>query len=61
MNKLYLDKSNACIAGVCAGMANWLGIDKTIIRIAAILLLIFGSCGFWIYLLFWILTPAKYE
>jgi phage shock protein PspC (stress-responsive transcriptional regulator) len=61
MNKLYLDKSNALIAGVCAGIANWLGIDKTIIRIATILLFISGSCGFWIYILFWILTPAKYE
>jgi phage shock protein PspC (stress-responsive transcriptional regulator) len=56
-----LDKSNALIAGVCAGIANWLGIDKTIIRIATILLFISGSCGFWIYILFWILTPAKYE
>lgn len=45
MTRLALDKTNKKILGVCAGLANWTGIDAMIVRlIFAIATLIgFGS------------------
>jgi len=38
-----LDKANAKWMGVCAGIGNYLGIDATIVRVAAVLLTIAGG------------------
>ena len=40
--KLYLDKKNAKISGVCAGLGDYFGIDPTIIRIATIIFCLVG-------------------
>ena len=40
---LYLDKRNGWIAGVCAGIANRLGIDPAIVRVAVIVTGLFLS------------------
>lgn len=41
--KFYLDKENAKIWGVCAGIADHFGWDVTIVRIAWIIATIFGT------------------
>jgi phage shock protein C len=41
--KFYLDKQHAKWAGVCAGIADYSGIDVVWIRVAAVLLTIMGS------------------
>lgn len=42
MNSRYaLDKSNGKILGVCAGLANWTGIDVTGVRLIAVALTLF--------------------
>ncbi|MBJ7388942.1 MAG: PspC domain-containing protein, partial [Sphingomonadaceae bacterium] len=33
MTRLTLDKANKKILGVCAGLANWTGMDAMIIRL----------------------------
>ncbi|MEP7348838.1 MAG: PspC domain-containing protein [Sphingorhabdus sp.] len=33
MTRLVLDKANKKILGVCAGLANWSGIDPLIVRL----------------------------
>ncbi|EJL23604.1 PspC domain-containing protein [Novosphingobium sp. AP12] len=38
----YLDKSNAKLAGVCSGIADYTGVDALWVRLAAVLLLVFG-------------------
>ena len=45
MTRLTLDKTNKKILGVCAGLANWSGIDAMIIRLifAAATVIGFGS------------------
>lgn len=57
---LKRDTKNKVIAGVCAGIANEMGIDPLIVRMAFVLavLLGFGS-GILIYLLMLILMPAE--
>ena len=62
--KLYRDPDEKRIAGVCSGLALYLDVDTTLVRILMLVALIFGSAGFWIYVIFWIAipeadTPAK--
>lgn len=60
--KFYLDKQNAKIKGVCAGIADYTGIEAMWIRIAAIMLMVTGVGIPWIplgYLLIACMAPAK--
>ena len=41
MRKLYRPRLDRKIAGVCSGLANYLNIDDTVIRLICIFLLIF--------------------
>jgi phage shock protein C len=41
--KFSLDKSNGKWMGVCSGIANFLGVDATIVRIAAVVLTVIGG------------------
>ncbi len=43
--KLYLDKKNAKISGVCAGLGDYFGIDPMVIRIATVIISLFGGFG----------------
>jgi phage shock protein PspC (stress-responsive transcriptional regulator) len=48
------------IGGVCAGIADFLGVDVTLVRFLAVLLIpLTGSLVFWIYLALWLLLPAS--
>lgn len=42
MTKLSLNRQNKKILGVCSGLADWSGIDATIIRIAFVLTTLIG-------------------
>jgi len=60
MNKQKLTRSNdTVIAGVCAGLAEWLGWDKNTVRILYLLLSILsaGFPGTLIYIILWIVMP----
>ena len=45
------------IAGVCGGLAKYLNIDPTVVRILFLVALLCGSIGFWAYLIIWIAAP----
>ena len=55
--RLYRDVDNKSVAGVCSGLALYFDIDITLIRILMLVALIFGSAGFWIYVILWIAVP----
>ena len=57
VRKFYRDAEKKRIAGVCSGLALYLNIDVTLIRIVFLVALICGSAGFWIYLVLWIVAP----
>ncbi len=53
---MKLNKENAKIAGVCAGLADYFKIDATFIRIAFIISVFLSlGTGFLAYLILWIL------
>ena len=43
--KFYLDKQNKKVAGVCAGIADYTGLDATLIRIALVVLAVSTGIG----------------
>jgi phage shock protein C len=47
------------VAGVAAGVADYLGIDVTIVRIILAVLTIMGGAGLPIYLAGWLLIPDE--
>jgi phage shock protein C len=59
--KFYLDKANKQWSGVCAGIADYTGVDVTLVRVGAVLLTVMG--GFpWTLFAYWIVawvTPPK--
>ena len=55
--KLFRDPDGKKIAGVCSGLALFLGIDLTLIRVIFLVALICGSAGLWIYLVIWVAAP----
>ena len=57
VRKLFRDPDDKKIAGVCSGIALFLGIDVVLVRILFLIALICGSAGFWIYVIIWIAAP----
>jgi phage shock protein C len=59
--KFYLDKRNGKLMGVCAGIADYTGIDTLLVRIGVVLLTVFalGPVAPLIYLAIGCLAPAK--
>ncbi len=56
--RLYRSRERM-LGGVCGGVADYFGIDKTIARlIFAALVLAYGT-GVWLYLLMWIVVPQE--
>jgi len=57
--KRLTKSSNAVLAGVCGGLAEWLGVDATLVRIVYALLTLFmaGFPGIILYIVLWIVLP----
>jgi len=55
--RLFRDGDSATIGGVCAGIANYFGIDVVIIRAVFVVLFLFAGFGFPLYLILWIIIP----
>ena len=49
--------NNKMIGGICAGIAEYLGLDPTIVRIVWVLLFFFAGFGVILYLILWIIMP----
>lgn len=64
MNKrLYRSKKNKIIGGVCGGIAEYLDIDPTVIRVIYVILTVFTGfiLGIIAYLLLWLIIPREPE
>ncbi len=55
--KLYRSRENRMIAGVCGGLGEYLEIDPTLIRLAAVFLALWWGGGVLLYLLAWFIVP----
>lgn len=55
--RLYRDTDNQILGGVCAGIANFFGIDPIIVRLLFGLSVFLGGFGIVLYILLWIILP----
>ena len=56
---LHRSREHKMIAGVCGGLAEWLGWDPTVVRILYVLVSILSAAfpGILVYLALWLLMP----
>jgi phage shock protein PspC (stress-responsive transcriptional regulator) len=60
LRQVRRNRQRGRLAGVCAGLADFLGVDVTLVRLAFVLSVFFSfSATFWIYLALWTLLPVK--
>jgi phage shock protein C len=57
--KLYRSKKDKVIFGVCGGLAEYIGIDSTLVRIVALLLLFSGTWFIIFYLILGAIIPEN--
>ena len=49
------------VAGVCTGLADYFGIDVTMVRLAFAVLSVFGGAGVLFYMVAWAIIPEEDE
>jgi phage shock protein C len=59
--RLYRIRDGRLVAGVCAGLAAYFGVDPTLVRLAFALLTVFGGAGVLLYLVAWVVIPDETE
>lgn len=57
--KRLMRSDHGMIAGVCAGLADYFGVDPTIVRVLFVLLILFGGGGGLLYIILWIVMPKQ--
>lgn len=58
--RLYRDRADKMLGGVCAGIANYINVDPAVVRLL-FAIITFGGFGFgiFLYILAWIILPAR--
>lgn len=58
--RLVRRRDDRMVAGVCSGVADYLGVDVTIVRLVTLLGAVFGAGTFLLaYLVAWVLLPEE--
>ena len=55
--RLSRSRTDRKLAGVCGGIAEFLGWDPTLVRVLWIVLTMLGGSGILIYLVLWVVMP----
>ncbi len=59
--RLYRSRKDQHIAGVCGGIAEYLGLDPTIVRLLWVLLALAGGPGVVLYIIMAVVVPEEPE
>ena len=57
--KLYKSNTDKKLCGVCGGIAEYLHIDSTIIRLILVLAVLFAGCGVLAYIIAALVMPEE--
>ena len=57
--KLYRSDENKMLAGVCGGIAEYFGVDPTLIRLAWVVFSLLGGSGLLAYIIASIVIPVN--
>ena len=55
--RLVRSSTNKMVAGVAAGLADYLDLDPSIVRILFVVLALLGGPGILLYIIMWIIMP----
>ncbi|NNE46662.1 MAG: PspC domain-containing protein [Rhodothermales bacterium] len=60
-NKLTRSSSNKVLAGVCAGLADYFGLDPTLVRVGYVLLSVLSAAfpGLLVYIILMLVLPER--
>ncbi|WP_051949814.1 PspC domain-containing protein [Thermotoga neapolitana] len=59
MNQLKRSKKNRIIAGVCGGIAEYFGVDPTLVRLIWVLITLAWGAGLLLYIVAWLIMPEE--
>ena len=59
VKKLYRSETDQILGGVCAGIAEYLAIDPTIVRLVWVAIALIGGTGVFVYIILWIVIPTS--
>jgi len=61
IKRLHRSKTDRMIAGVCGGIAEYFGMDPSLVRIIYVLVSIFSVAfpGILVYIVLWIIVPES--
>lgn len=59
VKRLYRSRNDRMISGVCAGLAEYIDIDPTIVRLLFVLGFVAGGATFWAYLVMMLVVPEQ--
>lgn len=59
MKKLYRSKTDRKIGGVCGGLGEYFGVDSTLVRLAAVVLIFASGAGLIAYIVAWAIIPER--
>ena len=57
--KLYKSRENRIVGGVCGGLAEYFGIDPTLVRLGWVLFCAVGGSGFVAYIIAALIIPVR--
>lgn len=58
--RLYRSNKDRLLGGVCGGLAEYLNIDPTVVRLLAVVGFFLTASGFfWAYIIMWVVVPEK--
>lgn len=57
--KLTRSHDDVMVAGVAAGLAEYLDIDPALVRLLFVLLTLFGGNGILVYAILWLIMPQE--
>ncbi|KAF1084464.1 DNA-binding transcriptional activator PspC [Sporotomaculum syntrophicum] len=62
IKRIYRSSRNSMLGGVCGGLAEYLGVDATLVRIGYVLLSVVSAAfpGILIYLIAWLVIPRDF-
>jgi len=59
VRRLYRSRTDRKLAGVCGGLAQYLGIDPVIPRLIWVAFVLAAGAGILAYLIFWVVVPQE--
>ncbi|WP_017603651.1 PspC domain-containing protein [Nocardiopsis alkaliphila] len=59
--RLQRSESDRFLTGVCGGIADYTGLDSTLIRVLFVVFTLLGFSGVFVYVVAWLLMPAASE